>query len=61
MSGEDIIYSPSVNKAFFEDRESVEMTKDDILRVENEYVQASIRAKMLDLMEFKFKLGIGAY
>ena len=45
MSGEDIIYSPSVNKAFFEDRNSVEMTKEDIQRVENDYAQAAIRAK----------------
>lgn len=45
MSGEDIIYSPSVNKALFEDRYSVEMTKEDIIRVENDYVQAAIRAQ----------------
>ena len=45
MSGEDIIYSPSVNKAFFEDRNSVEMTKEDIQRAKNDYVQAAIRAK----------------
>ena len=45
MSGDDIIYNPSVNKAFFEERNSIEMTKEDIQLVEKNYVQAEIRAK----------------
>lgn len=33
LSDEEIIYSPSVNKAFFSDRYSVEMTKEDIYNI----------------------------
>ena len=44
-SDEEIIYSPSVNKAFFSDRYSFEMTKEDILRFENDYYDAAIRVK----------------
>ena len=45
FSGGDIIYSPSINKGFLQDKDSIEMTKEDILRVEKNFVEASIRAK----------------
>ena len=55
MSGEGILYSSSVNKALFEERYSVEMTKEEILRVENDYAHASIRPKRQDMIGFKSK------
>lgn len=45
FSGGDIIYSPSINKGFLQNKDSIEMTKEDILRVEKNFVEASIRAK----------------
>ena len=32
-SKDDIIYSPSINKGFSQDKNSIEMTKDDILKI----------------------------
>lgn len=40
-----IIYSPSVNKSFVQEKYSVEMTKDDILRIQNYFVDGAIRAE----------------
>ena len=42
---EDIIYSPSGGKGFNRDIESKEMTKEDILRVQDYFTKAAIRAK----------------
>ena len=44
-SKEDIIYSPSINKAFSQEKKSIEMTKDDIIKIEEDFVQAALRAK----------------
>ena len=44
-SKDDIIYSPSINKAFSQDKNSIEMTKDDILKIEDDFVNAALRAK----------------
>ena len=41
----DIIYSPSVNKGFTQDKNSKEMTKEDIIRIEEDFAKAAIRAK----------------
>ena len=45
FSTADIIYSPSENKGFFSNTISKEMTKEDILRIQDLYVQAAIRGK----------------
>ena len=46
MSMDNSIYSPSVDKGFYnKEIESIAMTKDDILRVQDLFVQAAIRAK----------------
>jgi len=45
LASDKIIYGPSVVKLIQQDRNSVEMTKDDILRVENAFVEGAIRAK----------------
>jgi 2,4-dienoyl-CoA reductase-like NADH-dependent reductase (Old Yellow Enzyme family) len=42
---EEKIYGPSKGKLLNQDRNSVELTKDDILRIENDFVNAAIRAK----------------
>ena len=44
-SKDNIIYSPSINKGFSQDKNSIEMTKDDIIKIENDYAQAALRAK----------------
>ena len=44
-SKDDIIYSPSINKGFSQDKNSIEMTKDDILRIEEDFSNAALRAK----------------
>ena len=45
-SKDNIIYSPSINKGFSQDKNSIEMTKDDIIKIiENDYVKAAFRAK----------------
>ena len=44
-SKDDIIYSPSVNKGFSQEKSSIEMTKDDILKIEDDFAQAALRAK----------------
>ena len=44
-SKDDIIYSPSINKGFSQDKNSIEMTKDDILRIEEDFANAALRAK----------------
>ena len=46
MSMDQPIYSPSVDKGFYnKEIESKEMTKEDILRIQDYFVQAAIRAK----------------
>ena len=46
MSMDQPIYSPSKDKGFYnKEIESKEMTKEDILRIQNYFVQAAIRAK----------------
>ena len=46
MSVDKPIYSPSVDKGFYnKELESIAMTKEDILRVQDLFVQAAIRAK----------------
>jgi 2,4-dienoyl-CoA reductase-like NADH-dependent reductase (Old Yellow Enzyme family) len=45
FSKDEIIYGPSEGKLLNQDRNSVEMTKEDILRIENDFVNAAIRAK----------------
>ena len=46
MSMDNPIYSPSIDKGFYnKEIESIAMTKDDILRVQDLFVQAAIRAK----------------
>ena len=44
-SKDDIIYSPSINKAFSQEKNSIEMTKDDILKIEDDFANAALRAK----------------
>ena len=44
-SNDEIIYGPSKGKLLTQDRNSVELTKEDILRIENDFVNAAIRAK----------------
>ena len=44
-SKSDIIYSPSENKGFSSNVTSKEMTKEDILRIQNDFVQGAIRGK----------------
>ena len=44
-SKDDIIYGPSINKGFSQDKNSIEMTKDDILRIEEDFSNAALRAK----------------
>ena len=46
MSVDKPIYSPSIDKGFYnKEIESIAMTKEDILRVQDLFVQAAIRAK----------------
>ena len=46
MSMDNPIYSPSVDKGFYnKEIESIAMKKDDILRIQDLFVQAAIRAK----------------
>ena len=45
MSTSDVIYSPSPDKGFFKNVTSKEMTKEDILRIQDLFVQAAIRGK----------------
>ena len=45
MSTSDIIYSPSPNKGFFKNVTSKEMTKEDMLRMQDLFVQGAIRGK----------------
>lgn len=45
MSTSDIIYSPSPDKGFFKNVTSKEMTKEDILRIQDLFVQGAIRGK----------------
>ena len=44
-SKDDILYSPSINKAFSQDKNSIEMTRDDILKIEDDFANAALRAK----------------
>ena len=49
----DVIYSPNKDKAIFKkDAYSKELTKEDILRIENDFVESAKREKKLDMMEF---------
>ena len=45
FSPEEVVYSPSINKCFVQDKYSKEMTKNDIERIKNLYAEAAIRAK----------------
>ena len=45
LASNKIIYGPSVVKLINQDRNSIEITKEDILRIENAFVDGSIRAK----------------
>ena len=45
QSSGDIIYSPSKDKGILKDIESKEMTKDDILRIQDDFVKTAVRAK----------------
>jgi 2,4-dienoyl-CoA reductase-like NADH-dependent reductase (Old Yellow Enzyme family) len=45
LASDKIIYGPSVVKLINQDRNSIEITKEDILRIENAFVDGSIRAK----------------
>ena len=45
MSTSDIIYSPSPDKGFFKNITSKELTKEDILRIQDLFVQGAIRGK----------------
>jgi 2,4-dienoyl-CoA reductase-like NADH-dependent reductase (Old Yellow Enzyme family) len=45
FSNDEKIYGPSKGKLLNQDRNSVEMTKEDILRIENDFVNAAIRSK----------------
>ena len=42
---DDIIYSPSINKGFSQDKNSIKMTKDDIFKIEDDFANAALRAK----------------
>ena len=44
-SKDDIIYSPSINKGFSQDKKSIDMTKDDIVKIEEDFANAAFRAK----------------
>ena len=44
-SKDDIIFSPSINKGFSQDKNSIEMTKDDINKIEEDFANAALRAK----------------
>ena len=44
-SSSDILYSPSGDKGVFTNITSKEMTKEDILRIQNDFVQGAIRGK----------------
>ena len=44
-SKDDIIYSPSIDKTFSQDKNSIEMTIDDILKIEDDFANAALRAK----------------
>ena len=37
---DDIIYSPSINKGFSQDKNSIKMTKDDIFKIEDDFAGA---------------------
>ena len=45
QSSADEIYSPSKDKGIFKDIDSKEMTKDDILRIQNYFVEASNKSQ----------------
>ena len=45
FSNDEKIYGPSKGKLLNQDRNSVELTKEDILRIENDFVNAAIRSK----------------
>ena len=45
MSTSDVIYSPSPDKGFFKNVTSKEMTKEDMLRIQDLFVQGAIRGK----------------
>ena len=45
MSNSDVLYSPSPDKGFFKNVTSKELTKEDILRIQNLFVEGAIRGK----------------
>ena len=45
MSTSDVIYSPSPDKGFFSNVTSKELTKEDMLRIQDLFVQGAIRGK----------------
>ena len=45
MSTSDVIYSPSPDKGFFKNVTSKELTKEEILRIQDLFVQGAIRGK----------------
>ena len=45
LLGSDNMYSPSGDKGFFNNVASKEVTKEDILRIQNDFVQAAIRGR----------------
>ena len=45
FSNDEKIYGPSKGKLLNQDRNSVELTKEDRLRIENDFVNAAIRSK----------------
>ena len=45
MSNSDVLYSPSPDKGFFKNVTSKELTKDDILRIQDLFVEGAIRGK----------------
>ena len=44
-SKDDVVYSPSINKCFSQEKDSIEMSKEDIIKIEEDFVNAAIRAK----------------
>ena len=45
MSNSDVMYSPSPDKGFFKNVTSKELTKEDILRIQDLFVEGAIRGK----------------
>ena len=53
-SKHEIVYSPSSVPVPNQNMNSKEMTKEDILRIENDFAEAALRAKKQESMELKF-------